>query len=152
MQNRRYLLSVYLIFIFLISGCWEGKPNYLYLMVHSDYLQQAYNKCVQEIISPALPCELIMHAQADFTSLVNQREQDPERFGAQVLYEQADNISFKLKFEKALAAYNGLGKTHPNIEELKQARLELDKARDEYKLSNEKVLILLAVIAATSTV
>lgn len=151
MQKKQQLFAC-LFFIFLISGCWERKPTYMYLMAHPDYLQQSYNKCVQEIVSPTIPCKVIMHAQADFTRLINQREQDSERFGAQILQAQADNAFFKSKFEKALYSYNSLGKNNHDMEELKKMRLELDKAREEYRDSADKVLILLSVIAATSMV
>lgn len=152
MRCRRHILLVYLFFIFLMTGCWEQKPTYLYLMVHPDYLQQSYRRCVQEAMSPTLQCEIIMRAQGDFTSLINQREQDPEGFGVKVLQEQANNISLKLKFTKVLSAYHELDKNSHDIEALKHARFELGKAKDEYQLSNEKVLILMSVIAATSAV
>lgn len=121
-------------------------------MLHPDSLQQAYNKCVQQVVASSLPCEMIMRAQADFTELTNQREQDPERFGARVLQEQENSIYLKSKLDAAWQAYKIVGASKPTLENLKIMRLALDKAESEYQASAEQVKILLAVIAATSRV
>ncbi len=145
-------LSVAALAALFMSGCKEQKTSYLYLMTHPDYLQQVYNQCVQEAAPSYLPCEIVMQAQADFTALVNQREKDAERFGAQVLQAEADSIFIKNKFQAAWKAYDSVDKNNTNIEEIKKMRLDVDKTRDEYKESSNKVKILLQVIAASTTI
>ena len=138
--------------IFSLAGCFESKQSYSYLMLHPEHLQKLYNQCVQQVVAPELPCELIMRAEADFTQLTNQREQDPERFGARVLQDQENSIFLKSKLDSAWQAYQIVGAAKPTIENLKTMRMALDKAESEYETSSEGVKILLAVIAATSSV
>jgi len=141
-----------LLLVLSLLGCCGEKPTYSYLMLHPTYLQQVYNQCVQQVVDPALPCDTVMRAQADFTDLTNQREQDPERFGARVLQEQENSIFLKSKFEAAWKAYKIVGAANPTLENIKTMRVALDKSESEYQASAERVKILLAVIAATSTV
>ncbi len=136
----------------LLTGCWEEKPVYSYLMLHPDYLQRNYNQCVQQVVDPALPCETILRAQADFTALTNEREQDPERFGARVMQAQENTVYLKRRFESTLGAYQKAGRAKPSVEAFKEMRMELDKRRAQYKASKNKVNFLLSVIAATSMI
>jgi len=151
MLKNLFLLSGFVVLTIILMGCWERKPTYVYLMLHPDYLQRVYNQCVETVTAASLPCDVIMRAQSDFTSLVNQREQDAERFGAQILQAQENSSVLKIKFNAAVSAYQTVGKTNPSLDALKNTRLEVDKARAAYKVSIENVRILLTVVAATST-
>lgn len=135
-----------------LTACSPEKPSYMYLMLHPAYLQNSYNRCVEQVADPGFPCETIMRAQADFTSLSNQREQDPERFGAHVLQEQENTVYLKKHLEAAWQAYLQVGQARHSLEELKQMRIELDKREADYRASDRRVKILLSVIAATSNV
>lgn len=119
-------------------------------MLHPQYLQEVYNQCVQLVTSSLLPCETILQAQADFTVLENQREQDAERFGAQILQAQENSIFLRSKYKEVWESYNALGKEPHTVEQLKDKRLELDRARINYDISNDKVQVLLVVVAVTS--
>jgi len=147
-----FYLGILVALSFFLNGCQDKKPTYLYLMLHPQYLQREYNHCVEEVADPALPCETILHAQADFTNLINQREQEPEGFGARILQAQENSISLKRKFEATLQAYHTLGSSKPSTADLAKMRVILDQAQAEYEKSKEIVKILLAVIAATSLV
>lgn len=135
-----------------LSGCWQQRPSYSYLMLHPAYLQQQYNHCVGQVVDPSLPCETILRAQADFTALTNEREQDPERFGARIMQEQENVAYFKAQFDAAWRAYRQVGASKPSLEELKNSRMELDKRKADYLARTKTVEVLLSVIAATSMV
>jgi len=154
MLTRRYpsMLALGLTLVVALSACGEEQPTYSYLMTHPTDLQHIYNGCVEKVVEAAVPCETVIRAQADFTDLVNQREQDPERFGARVLQEQENKIYLKKQFEAAWQAYTQVGASQPPLEKLKQMRLELDKREQAYRASEEQVKTLMAVIAATSSV
>jgi hypothetical protein len=125
---------------------------YQYLMLHPDHMQKLYNQCVSEVTDSALPCEIILRAESDFTALINQHDQDPERFGAQVLQAQEDSVFLKMKYDAALATYKSLAAPKASIEELRKARSEVDHTHDEFKKSCRHIKILLSVISATSSV
>jgi hypothetical protein len=135
-----------------LSACDRERPTYSYLMRHPDYLQQVYNGCVEQVVGSAVPCDTVMRAQADFTQLVNERAQNPERFGARVLQAQENTVYLRQQFEAAWKAYNQVGSSKSKLEELKNMRIELDKRENAYRASELQVKILLTVIAATSSV
>jgi hypothetical protein len=149
---RRVVAGLGVLMVLVLSGCGEKKPTYSYLMLHPEELQRTYNQCVQQVVPPSLPCEMVMQAQAEFTDLMNQREQDPERFGARLLQEQENSIYLKSKVDAAWKAYQIVGASKPTLENLKVMRLAVDKAEAQYQASAEQVRILLTVIAATSRV
>ena len=153
-MRKIYFFINTVILLLLLSGCreWEQDNPYLYYMLNANNLQTAYNKCVQEVADSALPCDIIMRAQADFTLLSNQREADPEKFGAEVMQAEENAVYLKSQFDKTVQAYQELGKTNPKLEVMKAKRVELDNVQKAYKQSSEKVQILLSVIAATSNV
>jgi len=135
-----------------LSACEAEKPTYVSLMLHPAALQKSYNRCVEQVADAGFPCEIVLRAQADFTELSNQREQDPERFGARVLQEEENSVYLKKGFDSAWQAYQKVGESKHTLEALKQMRLELDQRESSYKTSVLSVKILLSVIAATSMV
>lgn len=130
---RKRFIATYLLML-MLSACQAQNQNYSYLMRHPEYLQQAYNQCIDGK-KPLLSCEVIIHAQKDFDTLVKQRQQDPEAFGAQIMQAQEESAYLKAKW---LAS--------------KQTTTEYENAEAAYHQSSEKVKILHAVIAATSMV
>ena len=136
----------------LLLGCGGDKYSYKNLMMHPPALQRYYNACVQEIAPESLPCETVMQAQADFTILSTRRQQDPERFGAEILQVEENMVYLKDQLDQTIASYTALGNTNAGLEAIKTKRVELDKAEAAYQLSVDKTQILLIVVAATSSV
>lgn len=132
---NRKLLGLFLI-ASLSSACGE-KTTYDYLMQHPDFLQQRYHHCIEHSSDSQAACNTIMRAQNDFAELVNQRDQDPEGFGARVLQEEENRAYLKQQFHTA---------------EQKNNASEIDKSKQAYQAADLKVKILLSVIAATSNV
>lgn len=148
---KTLLLTTSIFLAFSLSGC-EKKPTYSYLMLHPNHLQELYSQCSEDAVSASQPCDLIARAQADFAALVNQRQQDPERFGARIMQEQENSVFLRSKFNLAQQTYHTAGATQSKAEDLQKMHAELDKAEQDYQQSREEVKVLLAVIAATSMV
>jgi len=153
MSSFRYLASWggILLLMGVLSGCWEEKSSYFYLMSHPDYLQMSYNRCVEGIIDSTRPCSRIRQAHADFVALIQEREQNPEGFGARILQEQENAIYLKAQFSAAQQAYYAIDRSKSSAD-LQKQRLELDKKKSDYQASGEQVKILLSVISATSSI
>lgn len=137
------LLFLGLLLLASLSACENEKPTYAYLMQHPDYLERSYRACAEQGTSSP-PCDTILRSQADFVGLINQREQDPERFGARVLQEEENKAFLRKQFKTAQKAYQQ--------ESQEKLRLEMDKREQAYQASVLRVNTLLAVIAATSSV
>ncbi len=134
----------------LLSGCFEEKSSYSYLMLHPRDLQTNYERCLEGIRASGA-CSTIRQAHNDFIALIHEREQDPEHFGARILQEQENAIYLKTTFKASLAALASLDHSQaiPNLQKL---HLELDQKKSAYQASEEQVKILLSVISATSSI
>ncbi len=122
-----------LLFIFFLQGCGENQTSYAYLVQHPEDLQKAYESCIRSGAGSTPSCEVVMHAHSDFSELVLEREQDPERFGAKILQEQENSVYLKKQLETSRTD------TSHTLEEREKA-------------SDLRVKMMLKVIAVTSSV
>ena len=67
-----------------LSGC-QQTLSYDYLMQHPAALQKEYTNCRGEATAH---CEQVVRAAEDFRSLVQQRSDNPELFGLQIMQAQ----------------------------------------------------------------
>ena len=103
----------------LLGGCKAEPLTYDFLMQHPTVLQKEITRCQD---NNSAECAVLNQAAHDFLQLINDRRDDPEEFGQQVMQVQT------------------------RLAEL--ARQPGNK--DEYQQQEKKLLTLYAVIAATS--
>jgi len=143
--------------VFLLTSC-EQNRNYQYLLTHPSALKKEVERCdklaenQKDTISPddKKHCELVMYTAANMISVLNEQQDDPQKFG-----------------EKIMAAQLAIGKTKELIQSLKQTldqinitKIDPDKrkliekqladAEDLYRKQIEEIKLFLAVMSLSS--
>ncbi|MCD6039554.1 MAG: hypothetical protein K0S27_954 [Gammaproteobacteria bacterium] len=89
------MIKIFIIFggILILSGC---KPvlDYSYLMQHPDVLHKEYVRCRGQ---SSMQCEGVVRAAEDFRMLVQQRSENPELFGLEIMQAQQKGEKQKVK-------------------------------------------------------
>ncbi len=85
---------------FFLSSCGEQK-TYFYLMTHPQELQKTIKHC-EESGSFDNPCEIARKAANDFSEKSRVHDEDPEKFGQQILMLQQELAQKNLSNEKVL--------------------------------------------------
>ena len=78
-----------LFFALGITGCQSNTYTIDDLMQHPDTLQQAYLRCTNGENTNASQCTIVIQAAREFSSLAEERNQDPEKFGRRIMDLQA---------------------------------------------------------------
>jgi hypothetical protein len=115
--------------VLLLSACQQKNIDYAYLMTHPKALRQQLDQCDNH---PEPKCQMIHKAGVDFSVLINDRGVDPQGFGKKILAAQT-------KLSELEAAY------HADLASGSQAKIT-------YETQLQAVNVLLAVVAATSSV
>lgn len=69
---------------FVLFGC-QQKPSYDYLMQHPEVLQKKYEQCRAQSTAQ---CDEVVRAAEDFRLLTQQRAENPELMGCQIMEAQ----------------------------------------------------------------
>lgn len=90
------LPSFAILLLLMLSACEQRKYTYAYLMQHPTVLKRAVAACKPESTAQTEQCEIVLYAAAQFTSLLNEQQSDPQAFGerllrAQMLYAKANH-------------------------------------------------------------
>lgn len=149
-KNRK----IFFIFLctIILTAC-QGQLTYSYLMEHPKTLQQEVDKC--EAINhksneQTQYCDIVMTAAVDFTSVFNEFQQDPEKFGKKVLESEIEYVKAKNELNHAKQQLNTLKSQKVAYADLQQAQNELERADNAYQGSETQMNILLAVIGTRS--
>lgn len=86
--------------VFVLNGCHEKSADYDYLMTHPKKLEKEAIRCRAMVTSDA-DCDVVKRAADDFVALVNERGNNPEGFGKQILMAQMKLASTQQELLKA---------------------------------------------------
>ena len=127
----------------LVMGCRHEAYTYDYILQHPKVMQGEIAQCTRNAEYTTY-CDMIKHTSDEFIALENMRADDQERFGKQVLAAEQTLATLKIALEQTKENYK-------KTPQQKDVQLKYDMAKSAYKAQMQKVHILLAVIAATSS-
>jgi len=84
MNKIIFKMSLILLSVVLLSSCRQTL-SYDYLMQHPAVLQKEYTRCRGEATAQ---CDQVVRAAEDFRALIQQRSDNPELFGLQIMQAQ----------------------------------------------------------------
>ncbi len=89
------ILKIFTIFMCCsaLFGC-QQKLSYDYLMQHPEVLQKEYEKCRAQSTAS---CDEVVRAAEDFRLLTQQRAENPELMGLQIMQAQMSGDEKKVK-------------------------------------------------------
>ena len=92
-MNKIYKIRVLLLVVVLLSGCQQTR-SYDYLMQHPAVLQKEYASCRGQSTAH---CDEVVRAAEDFRTLIQQRSDNPELFGQQIMQAQQKGDKQKVR-------------------------------------------------------
>ena len=138
--NLRRLGYVILI-SFALIGC-EKKTDYQYLMTHPMVLQKQMTFCKTnspKTLQEMAHCRVVTYAAVNFTSLLMTQQQDPQKFGQQIMDAQYASIQASAKLAAVQASFD--------MANTKNNGMNLEKAKQDYQNKLAEVDVLLAVLS-----
>ena len=135
---------VILLVPFLLA-CTEAEKNDDYYMQHPLELKQAIMACQGSFVQgvKAAHCDMMMRAAVNMEAIVNQQQEDPERFGQRILHAEETLAQLKLAM---IEAGKKAEDSHLSPAESKRAQDDLDNAKKAYDKQYQEVKVLLAVL------
>jgi len=136
----------------LLIGCKE-KQSYSYYMRHPLELKNEITECqsiLEKTKEQAAKCEIIMYAAMNITALVNQQQQDPEKFGQRILEAQENYAKFKLTEKQARTGLDELKNKNASPAELRTAQDDFYKAKKASVDQLQEIKVMLAVVGLGS--
>jgi hypothetical protein len=130
-----------------LTGCKE-ELTYSYLMQHPSALKQALDNCEstnKQSSVEAAQCNMAVNADAALRTLINNMLQDPEKFGQNILDEEAACVKAKDSLHEAKQRLETLRAKSASSAEVQAVEDVVNKAKQSYQDEREKVAILLAV-------
>src|SRR5688500_8235365 len=122
----------------LLTGC--NKPyTRLYLVQHPNILQKENIRCQNESSDN---CNFIKKTMAQFVMLTDLQREDAEGFGQQIIKAQIELANLKEAVEEAREAVK---------KNKASAQDKLNQAEAAYDEQYEKIQVLLAIVAVTSS-
>lgn len=135
-----------------LVGCNE-KLTYSYLIEHSNVLKQKVADCqsIDEKSSEDISqCQIVMSAAADLIIIINEQQDDPEKFGQKILNAESDWVKAKEKLHDTQQILSTLETKKASSVELQAAQRNLDQAKEAYKFKHDQVKVLLSVVGMNS--
>jgi hypothetical protein len=130
-----------------LTAC--DKPiTYSYLIQHPNMLKKELDNCRLTNVNTRAQkerCEIVLYAVATLTSLINQMQENPEKYGQNILDQEIVCVKMKTAYQelqKTLASLNK--KTAPSADR-QVVKIKLDQAGKKYQEQKEKVEAMLAV-------
>lgn len=143
-------------FIFLsvafLMGCKKELTS-SYLLQHPQVLKQEVTHCQlmgQKTAEQEARCRIVMDAAVDLTMMLNKQQEDPEKFGQQLLDTEIACIKLKNEWQKGEQHIASLKAKQASVAELKAAQTDLDKVREQYHQQHEDIKNMLAIIGLSS--
>lgn len=135
---------MFILLALVLSGCENKEKNFDWYMQHPLVLKEDIGKCMAQAgrEKNAAACDIVMRAGVSMTALVNQEQEDPEKFGQRVL-----------DAEEALAVlHEQVVQAEAAVRDMKDAAAQksLNKAIKAYRDQERQIKIYWAVISLTS--
>lgn len=135
-----------------LSACNE-KLTYSYLMEHPNELKQEVVRCQlmeEKTRDQAARCETVMNAAENIASIMDEQQQDPEKFGQKILDTEFAWVKAQEDMLAARQTLNALKTKNGSLAELKAAQDKLNQVQKAYQDRSEEVKVLLAVAGMNS--
>lgn len=146
-MKNKFKIAIIALGSFLLISC-NNSFSHEYLLEHPDVLQKELTRC-QESGEYTSYCDGVKQAGQEFMALVSARGNDPELFGRQILQAQSELADEKEKLEQLRQEQEQM-KGSPATE-LQDMQKKLDLVKTTYQAKEQKVKVLLAVVAATTS-
>lgn len=138
--------------ISVLMGCSE-QHTYSYLMQHPAVLKNDLTDCqssIQKTKEQAKQCEVVMNAAANVMTILNEQQQDPEKFGQRVLDMETQYEQSKSALHQAQEALENLKKNQAAAADIAAAQTKLDQQKQACDEQLQEIKIFLAVIGINS--
>lgn len=155
LKNRLAVFSPVIFILFLpllLNGC-RDKKTYSYYMQHPAALSGAIARCQSEpekTGDKAAECEIVMFAAENMISLINEQQDNPEKFGQRILDAQMAYSTLKQQADEASQSYQRLQMAHASDAQLRIAKDDLYKANKTCADKLEQIKTMLAVVGMGS--
>ena len=136
----------------MFTGCKENL-SHSYLMQHPLVLKKEVTRCqslVDKSSDQATQCASVMSAARDMMAIINEQQEDPEKFGQKILDTEAAYVNAKNDWRQAQQIVNKLKANNASPAELDPATEKLAQAQKFYENQSETMKTLLAVAGLSS--
>ena len=151
-MQSQYKFIILAILFPILTGCRE-ELNYTYLMQHPVTLKEEVMRCESNggKSTPGGPtCDLVMRAANDFTSIISEQQENPEKFGQRILDAETDCVKAKDNVDDVRQSLVTLKNKHASATELQPVQEKLDQTAKIYQEKKDEVKVLLAVAGLNS--
>lgn len=135
-----------------LAGCQE-KMTSTYLMQHPDELKQAITDCQamnEKTKEQASQCETVMYAAANMLSIVNEQQENPEKFGQRIMETEGTYVKATDELREDQRALADLQAKKVSPAELTAAEDKMEKAKKAVDEKRDEVKVMLAVLGLSS--
>lgn len=133
--------------VVFLTGC-EKPITYSYLIQHPTVLKKEWDNCQLTGVNTKAQkerCEIVSYAATTLASLINEMQQDPEKYGQAIMDQEFACVKLKVAQEDLQQALQKLNETHASSAEIDVLTIKLDQAEKKYQDQREKVKAMLAV-------
>lgn len=148
--SKKIILMVFI--MSSLAGCKEDL-SYTYLVQHPKILKQEMDKCEtmnEKTQDQAKQCDMVMYAAAQLTSIINEQQSDPEKFGQHVMDIEAAYAKSKAAVRDAQQTVDALKTKQASATELQAAEANLKSATNTYQTQRNEMKMLLAILGMAS--
>lgn len=150
---KRILRFLTLVLFFpLLMGCKE-KQSYSYYMRHPLELKQEITECQASFVKTkdqAAKCEIVMYAAVNMAALINQQQENPEKFGQRILEAEENYSKLKAAVNQASKVLDELKNKNAAPADLRAAQDDLYKAKKACADQLQEINVFLAVVGLGS--
>jgi hypothetical protein len=132
----------------VLTGCNE-KQTYSYYMRNPEVLKKAVMRCqsnTQTSKEDIAQCEIVLYSATKMIALVNEQQENPEKFGQRILDAEAEYVNAKEAVRKAQANVDELKNQQTSAADLMAAQDDLYKAKKAPADQLQEIKVLLAVV------
>lgn len=153
-QMIRFICNSIILFYLVIPlyGC-EDQLTYSYLQQHAGVLKQKVAECqsIDEKSSENIhQCQVVMNAAADLIVIINEQQDDPEKFGEKILTAETELAKTKSKLINTQQIVNDLITKKSPAPELQIQQKNLNQIKEAYRAQREQLRVLLSVVGMNS--
>lgn len=147
---KKIIFSFFL--LLALSGCNE-KITYSYLMEHPLYVKQEVGRCQtidHKSSADKAHCEMVMVAATALMSMINEEQENPEKFGQKVMETELAYTKAKEQQAQAIQLFQELKARNASSTEVLSAQEKLNQAEKTCQDLHQKIKTLLAVLGMGS--
>lgn len=134
--------------MFVLTGC-EKTYDYSYLMQHPQVLKKEIGRCQGDgYISPNKVeyCKIVMYAGENMLSILQQEQDNPEKFGERILTIETAVAKAKIALDDAQKAYQALKEKQAGEDTVSKAKEKRDRLEKIYNDQYQEMQVMLTVI------